>query len=89
MTIGDWMRDAFGDFQIAEIKEHHYIDTLDNEHRKDDCKLTGFKCLDLGFVRLVDTMVDTMGDDSAIVQAARTSYGGGQKSPDEDCKLLR
>jgi thymidylate synthase (FAD) len=29
------------------------------------------KCLDKGFVRLIDIM----GDDAAIVQAARVSYG--------------
>jgi len=85
MNIGDWMHDALGDFQIAEIKDYHYIDTFNEEHLKDDCTISGFKCLDFGFVRLVDTM----GTDSAIVQAARTSYGGGEKSPDEDRKLLR
>lgn len=38
-----------------------------------------------GFVRLVDTM----GDDSSIVQAARTSYGRGTKSTREDAGLIR
>lgn len=41
--------------------------------------------LDKGFVRLVDTM----GDDSAIVQAARVSYGKGTKSVREDRGLIR
>lgn len=41
--------------------------------------------LDNGFVRLVDMM----GDDSAIVQAARTSYGKGTKTFSEDRKLIR
>ena len=36
---------------------------------------TPIECLDHGFVRLVDYM----GDDSAIVQAARVSYGAGTK----------
>lgn len=40
--------------------------------------------LDHGFVRLVDTM----GDDSAIVQAARVSYGAGTKSLREDTGLI-
>lgn len=44
-----------------------------------------FKCLDYGFVRLVDYM----GDDAAIVQAARTSYGQGTKSTSEDRALIR
>jgi len=44
-----------------------------------------FKCLDKGFVRLVDCM----GDDAAIVQAARVSYGKGTKSVSEDKGLIR
>ncbi len=44
-----------------------------------------FKCLDHGFVRLVDYM----GDDAAIVQAARVSYGKGTKSVSEDTTLIR
>ena len=41
--------------------------------------------LDHGFVRLVDYM----GDDSAIVQAARVSYGAGTKKTSEDRGLIR
>ncbi|MBS7812390.1 FAD-dependent thymidylate synthase [Roseococcus pinisoli] len=41
--------------------------------------------LDHGFVRLVDYM----GDDSAIVQAARVSYGRGTKTLTEDEGLIR
>ena len=44
-----------------------------------------YKCLNYGFVRLVDIM----GDDTAIVQAARTSYGKGTKSISEDKNLIR
>lgn len=44
-----------------------------------------FKCLDKGFVRLIDYM----GDDASIVQAARVSYGKGTKSVREDRGLLR
>lgn len=42
-------------------------------------------CLDKGFVCLVDVM----GDDSSIVQAARVSYGSGTKSVRDDEKLIR
>jgi len=42
-------------------------------------------CLDKGFVRLVDVM----GSDSAIVQAARVSYGKGTKKISEDKGLIR
>ena len=38
-----------------------------------------------GFVRLVDTM----GGDDAIVQAARVSYGKGTKTPSDDRTLIR
>ncbi len=44
-----------------------------------------YKCLDHGFVRLIDVM----GDDSAIVQAARVSYGRGTKTVLEDRGLIR
>lgn len=42
-------------------------------------------CLDKGFVRLIDVM----GDDAAIVQAARVSYGTGTKKVLEDRGLIR
>ncbi|MBI4365828.1 MAG: FAD-dependent thymidylate synthase [Deltaproteobacteria bacterium] len=42
------------------------------------------RCLDRGFVRLVDVM----GDDLAIVQAARVSYGHGTKSMRADRGLI-
>lgn len=41
--------------------------------------------LDKGFVRLVDHM----GDDSSVVQAARVAYGQGTKSVREDRDLIR
>lgn len=44
-----------------------------------------FPCLDKGFVRLIDVM----GDDTAIVQAARVSYGAGTKKINEDVGLIR
>src|SRR5690348_14173955 len=44
-----------------------------------------FPVLDHGFVRVIDYM----GDDSAIVQAARVSYGRGTKRVQEDAGLIR
>lgn len=44
-----------------------------------------FKILDEGFVRVVDYM----GNDSSIVQAARVSFGAGTKSMREDRALIR
>lgn len=42
-------------------------------------------CLDKGFVRLIDYM----GSDNAIVQAARVSYGEGTKQVSQDRGLIR
>ncbi len=42
-------------------------------------------CLDHGFVRLIDYM----GDDGAIVQAARVSYGRGTRAVNDDRGLIR
>ncbi len=44
-----------------------------------------FKCLNAGFVRLIDYM----GGDESIVQAARVSYGEGTKTVHEDRGLIR
>lgn len=41
--------------------------------------------LDHGFVRLVDSM----GNDSSVVRAARVSYDAGTKTPEEDARLIR
>jgi thymidylate synthase (FAD) len=46
---------------------------------------TPIPCLDHGFVRVVDYF----GDDAAIVQAARVSYGKGTRKGSEDRQLLR
>ena len=43
-----------------------------------------FKILDKGFIRVIDYM----GDDSSIVQAARVSYGKGTKKVSEDKNLI-
>lgn len=47
--------------------------------------MTLIKCLDKGFVRLIDYMAS----DSAIVQKARVSYGAGTKSVSDDTGLIR
>lgn len=52
------------------------------------------KCLDKGFVRIVDCMPrlvesENITGDSAIVQMARTSYGNGTKTINEDKGLIR
>lgn len=44
-----------------------------------------FPVLDQGFV----TLVDVMGDDTSVVQAARVSYGSGTKTVSDDRTLIR
>lgn len=51
----------------------------------DDLLGEAFPVLDQGFVRVVDYM----GDDAAIVQAARVSYGKGTKKVRDDRGLIR
>ena len=46
---------------------------------------TPLPVLDHGFIRVIDYM----GDDNAIVQAARVSYGKGTKKVNEDAGLIR
>ena len=46
---------------------------------------TAMPVLDHGFVRVIDYM----GDDAAVVQAARVSYGRGTRRVSEDAGLIR
>ncbi len=74
--------------QIAEIEE---VRARTAETRRvtapglEEILYTAFPVLDHGFVRVVDYM----GDDAAIVQAARVSYGRGTKSVRNDAGLIR
>lgn len=56
-----------------------------NFMEKNEELLKRIDCLDKGFVRLVDYM----GTDDSIVQAARVSYGNGTKSVRADRELIR
>ena len=62
------------EIQPIDAKEGYNIDKDSN------C----IRCLDHGFVRLVDVM----GDDQAIVQSARVSYGAGTKNVRADRGLI-
>src|SRR5690554_5789455 len=57
----------------------------DNSTQVDALRWQKLPVLDDGFVCLVDVM----GDDAAIVQAARVSYGAGTKRVHEDRGLIR
>lgn len=65
--------------QVAEMVERVTVPELDAILGKP------FKALDQGFVRVVDYM----GGDASIVQAARVSYGKGTKKVHEDRGLIR
>lgn len=54
-------------------------------HSLEDILYSPIKLLDHGFIRVIDYM----GDDNAIVQAARVSYGKGTKKVSEDQGLIR
>lgn len=58
---------------------------LELEQHSPETDANTIKVLDHGFVRLVDVM----GDDHAIVQSARVSYGKGTKSVRADRGLIR
>ncbi len=69
------------DEQIKEPDDHvHAVNTT-----VENLRWKKFPVLSDGFVCLVDVM----GDDSAIVQAARTSYGKGTKKTSDDRTLIR
>jgi thymidylate synthase (FAD) len=65
--------------QVPEMVERVAVPALDEILGKP------FKVLDQGFVRVVDYM----GGDASIVQAARVSYGAGTKKVHEDRGLIR
>ena len=54
-------------------------------HALEELLLNPIPVLDHGFIRVVDYM----GDDAAIVQAARVSYGAGTKTARDDAGLIR
>ncbi|HTY37558.1 MAG TPA: FAD-dependent thymidylate synthase, partial [Bacteroidota bacterium] len=65
--------------QKAEKLQRPIVETLD------EVLGVPFKVLDDGFIRVVDYM----GSDESIVQAARVSYGKGTKKVNEDRGLIR
>src|SRR5690606_33298289 len=60
-------------------------DMASNEEQVDQLRWQKFPVLDDGFVCLVDVM----GDDQAVVQAARVSYGAGTRRVSDDRGLIR
>ncbi len=71
--------------QIQELQNQQYTTKRTTVAAAEDILYTPFFVLDHGFVRLIDYM----GDDHAITQAARVSYGKGTKSVNNDKGLIR
>lgn len=78
---------ALNQQQLQEIAENK----LDNQTQRvtvkelEEILYQPIKVLDHGFIRVIDYM----GNDSSIVQAARVSYGAGTKKLNEDRGLIR
>lgn len=68
-----------------EMEETQQSETTQQEAQQFDDESKVIRVLNHGFVRLVDHM----GDDNSIVQAARVSYGQGTKMVNEDRGLIR
>ncbi len=71
--------------QIQELQKQQYTTKRTTVSAAEDILYEPFFVLDHGFVRLIDYM----GDDHAITQAARVSYGKGTKSVNGDKGLIR
>lgn len=71
--------------QVEEIKKLSFQTKRATVPALEEILFEPIPVLDHGFVRVVDYM----GDDSAIVQAARVSYGTGTKQVNQDRGLIR
>jgi thymidylate synthase (FAD) len=79
---------ALTDAQTAEIAQHREATSPTRRASVPALEamlFTALPVLDHGFVRVIDYM----GDDAAIVQAARVSYGRGTQRVSEDAGLIR
>lgn len=79
MTIADTLKQ-----DIANLKSETYTTQRSTVPALEEILYDPTPLLDHGFVRVVDYM----GDDSAIVQAARVSYGKGTKQVNQDRGLI-
>ena len=70
--------------EIEELKNQNQPTRRSTVESLEEVLYQPFKVLDHGFVRVIDYM----GDDNAIVQAARVSYGKGTKKVSEDQGLI-
>jgi thymidylate synthase (FAD) len=70
--------------EIQHIRQDQFVTRRATVCSLEEILYEPFSVLDHGFVRVIDYM----GDDSAIVQAARVSYGKGTKMVNEDKGLI-
>lgn len=70
--------------EIQQLKDEQFVTRRATVFSLEEVLYEPFPVLDHGFVRVIDYM----GDDSAIVQAARVSYGKGTKMVNEDKGLI-
>lgn len=70
--------------QLKDLKEQSFTTRRATVGALEDILYEPIPVLDHGFVRVVDYM----GDDSAVVQAARVSYGRGTKKVNQDQGLI-
>lgn len=71
--------------ELSEITSQQFTTKRPTVPALEEILYQPLKVLDHGFVRVIDYM----GDDAAIVQAARVSYGKGTKKVNEDRGLIR
>ncbi|MCP4392955.1 MAG: FAD-dependent thymidylate synthase [Alphaproteobacteria bacterium] len=70
--------------EIKELRENKYETRRATVPELEEILYESFPVLDHGFMRVIDYM----GNDSAIVQAARVSYGKGTKQSNQDKGLI-
>lgn len=81
--MSDIILDSKAD-QLADIKAQRFSTGRATVDALEEILYEPIKVLDHGFVRVVDYM----GDDGAVVQAARVSYGKGTKKVSQDQGLI-
>ncbi len=69
---------------IEKVRKNNFTTRRITVRKVENILYQSFKVLDHGFIRVVDYM----GDDSSIVQAARVSYGKGTKKLNQDKSLI-
>ena len=69
---------------IEKVRKNNFSTRRVTVKKVEKILYQSFKVLDHGFIRVIDYM----GDDSSIVQAARVSYGKGTKKLNQDKSLI-